>query len=69
MALAAECTLGWSPKNRRTTNPARLTLVLQGRLAKYKIPRDVIFVDDLPRTASGKVRKNELRQQYRGAPA
>lgn len=34
---------------------------LTGRLAKYKIPRDVIFVEDLPRTASGKIRKRDLR--------
>lgn len=34
---------------------------LTGRLAKYKIPREITFVDDLPRTASGKIRKNELR--------
>jgi fatty-acyl-CoA synthase len=37
---------------------------LQGRLAKYKIPKDVVFVEQLPRTASGKVRKATLREQY-----
>jgi len=37
---------------------------LDGRLAKYKIPRDVVFVDELPRTASGKIRKGDLREQY-----
>ncbi|QAY59327.1 o-succinylbenzoate--CoA ligase [Microbacterium protaetiae] len=37
---------------------------LQGRLAKYKIPRDVRFVDELPRTASGKIRKGDLRTQF-----
>jgi fatty-acyl-CoA synthase len=35
---------------------------LDGRLARYKIPKSVIFVDDLPRTASGKIRKAELRK-------
>ncbi|WP_175988773.1 acyl-CoA synthetase [Microbacterium tenebrionis] len=34
---------------------------LTGRLAKYKIPKQVHFVDELPRTASGKVRKADLR--------
>jgi acyl-CoA synthetase (AMP-forming)/AMP-acid ligase II len=29
-------------------------------LARYKVPRDVVFVDRLPRTASGKVLKREL---------
>lgn len=30
------------------------------RLARYKVPRDVIFVEDLPRTATGKVRRRAL---------
>jgi long-chain acyl-CoA synthetase len=29
-------------------------------LAAYKHPREVEFIDELPRTASGKVRKIEL---------
>jgi fatty-acyl-CoA synthase len=37
---------------------------LDGRLARYKLPKAVVFVDDLPRTASGKVRKPQLRAQY-----
>ncbi|MEW1963585.1 o-succinylbenzoate--CoA ligase [Microbacterium sp. NPDC077644] len=41
---------------------------LNGRLAKYKIPRSIMFVDELPRTASGKIRKNGLREQYAKAP-
>jgi fatty-acyl-CoA synthase len=34
------------------------------RLAKYKVPRDFIFVDSLPRTPYGKVVKGELRSSY-----
>ncbi len=30
-------------------------------LVAYKVPREVVFVDELPRTATGKVRKRELR--------
>ena len=37
---------------------------LTGKLAKYKIPKKYFFVDELPRTASGKVKKNDLRKQY-----
>ncbi|MGM7699143.1 acyl-CoA synthetase [Microbacterium sp. A84] len=37
---------------------------LKGRIAKYKLPRGVVFVDELPRTASGKIRKNVLRGKY-----
>ncbi len=32
------------------------------RLAGFKTPRRIAFVDELPRTASGKVRKDELRR-------
>jgi fatty-acyl-CoA synthase len=37
---------------------------LEGKLARYKIPKAVVFVDDMPRTASGKIRKRDLRQQF-----
>jgi fatty-acyl-CoA synthase len=37
---------------------------LDGRLARYKIPKSVVFVDEMPRTASGKIRKVELRNQF-----
>jgi fatty-acyl-CoA synthase len=30
-------------------------------LARYKVPRDVEFVDELPRTSTGKVLKRELK--------
>ncbi len=36
----------------------------EGKLARYKIPRSVVFVDALPRNDIGKVEKVELRRQY-----
>ena len=36
----------------------------QGKLARYKIPKSVAFVDMLPRTAAGKVVKRDLRAQF-----
>jgi fatty-acyl-CoA synthase len=36
----------------------------QGRLARFKQPAHVRFIDTLPRTGSGKVRKDLLRQQF-----
>ncbi|ALV41450.1 AMP-dependent synthetase [Pseudarthrobacter sulfonivorans] len=36
---------------------------LNGRLARYKIPKSVVFVAEMPRTASGKIKKTGLRQQ------
>lgn len=43
---------------------AEVTEFLQDRLAKYKIPRSVEFVADMPRTASGKIRKTDLRKRF-----
>lgn len=34
------------------------------RLAHYKVPRHVVFVDDFPKTASGKIQKFVLRKQF-----
>jgi fatty-acyl-CoA synthase len=31
-------------------------------LARYKVPREVIFLDELPRNPTGKVLKRELRE-------
>lgn len=36
----------------------------QGKLARFKIPKSVDFVELLPRNAAGKVLKRELRQRY-----
>jgi fatty-acyl-CoA synthase len=40
----------------------------RSRLAGYRLPRIVRFVDDFPRTASGKVRKADLVRQWQAAP-
>jgi fatty-acyl-CoA synthase len=37
---------------------------LKGKVADWWIPDDVAFVDELPHTATGKVKKIELRQQF-----
>jgi fatty-acyl-CoA synthase len=34
------------------------------RLAPFKVPKKVHFVDDLPRNASGKILKRKLREQF-----
>jgi fatty-acyl-CoA synthase len=41
---------------------------LDGRLARYKIPKTVVVVTELPRTPSGKILKRDLRGAP-GAPA
>jgi fatty-acyl-CoA synthase len=47
---------------------AALRQRLTGVLAKYKIPRYVRFVDELPRNATGKVRRDELRAAVQRDP-
>ncbi len=47
-----------------TANHEELSLFLASRLAKFKIPREFVFVPDLPRTPYGKVIKGELVKLY-----
>ena len=47
----------------RSPRPAVLK-ALDGRLAKFKMPKRVFVVDELPRNAMGKVQKNILRDTY-----
>lgn len=37
---------------------------IKERLARYKQPKNVLFIDALPRNAMGKVQKNLLREEY-----
>ena len=41
-----------------------LLTALRGRLASFKLPKRVVFVDELPRNSMGKVQKNRLREEY-----
>ena len=41
-----------------------IVAALSSRLAKFKQPKRVMFVDDLPRNAMGKVQKNVLREKF-----
>ena len=42
---------------------------LDGRLARYKIPKSVHFTSGLPRTATGKILKKQLRETHGGSTA
>ena len=43
---------------------AAILVALSGRLARFKHPRRVIFLDELPRNAMGKVQKAALRTRF-----
>ena len=35
---------------------------VKANLARYKVPREIVFVDELPRNSTGKVLKRELAE-------
>jgi fatty-acyl-CoA synthase len=41
-----------------------LLTFLSNKIAKWWLPDDVVFVDELPHTATGKLLKTRLREQY-----
>jgi fatty-acyl-CoA synthase len=51
-----------APKAGHTLTSASVLQLLEGRIARYKHPKEVVFVGELPKTALGKVRKEDVRQ-------
>jgi malonyl-CoA/methylmalonyl-CoA synthetase len=51
-------------KPERALAEADIIEPLRTRLASYKLPKRVFFLDELPRNAMGKVQKNVLRDSY-----
>ncbi len=47
-------------------DPAAIQTLLEQRLARFKCPKRIIIVDELPRNTMGKVQKNVLRETYKG---
>ena len=45
-----------------TSSPARSRPFVRGHLSAYAYPRKISFVDDLPKTLTGKIRRIELRE-------
>jgi malonyl-CoA/methylmalonyl-CoA synthetase len=52
------------PQKGAKLEEATILHALDGRLAKFKMPKRVLFEDDLPRNTMGKVQKNILRDKY-----
>ena len=47
-----------------TAEPTEILGFLDGRLARYKIPKSVVTVDVLPRNAAGKLLRNKIKEEY-----
>jgi fatty-acyl-CoA synthase len=53
------------PRSGHTATREEVLDYLSGRVAKWWLPNDVVFVDELPHTATGKVLKVALREKFR----
>jgi malonyl-CoA/methylmalonyl-CoA synthetase len=52
------------PEEGAPRDPEAIVAPLAERLARYKQPKRVVFVDALPRNTMGKVQKKDLRETY-----
>ena len=48
-------------RDKETMTEDELRKFCEGRIARYKIPRYIKFVDSFPMTVAGKIRKGEMR--------
>jgi fatty-acyl-CoA synthase len=53
------------PKEGRSPSKDDLLAYMQGRIAKWWMPDDVVMVDAIPHTATGKIQKTALRDRFK----
>ena len=58
-----------APNDGVTLEERALQHFMRHKLADYKVPRTVVFMPALPRNATGKILKTELRRLYAAPPA
>jgi malonyl-CoA/methylmalonyl-CoA synthetase len=51
-------------RGQATATEGAIVAALRERLANFKVPKRVYFVDELPRNTMGKVQKNALRDRF-----
>ena len=51
--------------NQPSASKADILGYMDGKVAKWWMPDDVAFVDEIPHTATGKIQKITLRQQFK----
>ena len=52
-------------KKGETASKEEILAFMQGKCAKWWMPDDVAFVDEIPHTATGKIQKTVLRKQFK----
>jgi len=50
--------------NQKAITQERIIAALKKAIVNYKVPKQILFVDELPRNAMGKIQKNALRDRY-----
>lgn len=63
--LGEKLVLAVVPRNKVTITDQLLMAYLAEKLAAYKIPQSFIFMEQLPRNASGKVLRHELQAKFK----
>ena len=53
-------------KNDQSLEEDDILVHCEGKLARFKLPKGVAFVETIPRNANGKVLKRELREKFPG---
>jgi fatty-acyl-CoA synthase len=48
-----------------TVTREELLAFYEGRIAKWQVPDDAVFVAEIPHTATGKIQKLKLREQFK----
>lgn len=55
------------PRAEAVLDGAALIGLLKTQLAAFKVPKQIVVLNELPRNAMGKVQKNLLRKEYKTA--
>jgi fatty-acyl-CoA synthase len=56
------------PRPNARIDKADILAFLEGKVARWWLPDDVVFVTELPHTATGKIQKAKLRETFKAHP-
>jgi fatty-acyl-CoA synthase len=54
------------PKKGESVTKADMLKFMEDKVARWWLPDDVVFVDEIPHTATGKIQKTALRERFKG---
>jgi acyl-CoA synthetase (AMP-forming)/AMP-acid ligase II len=54
-------------KPNQKAEPREIIEFCDGRIASYKKPKRVFFVESLPKSPAGKIQKSKLREQFKNS--